>query len=52
MLSRHYYQPYALDDAREIGAFLDDCAFWEKELLAGRIVDSVIRPLDLTMDGR
>lgn len=38
VLSRHYYQPYALDDAREIDAFLADRAKWQQELLNGRIV--------------
>lgn len=52
VLSRHYYQPYALDDARETGAFLNDCAFWEQELRAGRIVQGDVHPVDLGTQGR
>lgn len=39
----HYYQPYALDDAREIEGFLAGCAKWQQELLNDRIVAVAVR---------
>jgi hypothetical protein len=44
VLSRHYYQPYALDDSRDIDAFLADAAFWSGELAAGKIVARAVLP--------
>ena len=47
LLSRHWFHPPALDDAREIGAFLEDCEKWEKELRAGRIIVGEVREATL-----
>lgn len=44
VLGEHWFHPPALDDARRIVALLDECARWESELLAGRIVGGEIRP--------
>ena len=48
VLSRHYYQPYALDDTRDIHEFLEDAAFWERELTAGKIVTRAVLPVTFT----
>lgn len=44
ILAGHWFHPPALDDARRIGPWLEECAQWEAELLAGRIIGGEIRP--------
>jgi len=43
ILGEHWFHPPALDDARRIGELLKECEYWEKELLAGRIVGGEVR---------
>jgi hypothetical protein len=43
ILGAHYFHPPALDDARRIGELLEECEYWQKELLAGRIVSGEVR---------
>lgn len=44
ILGEHWFHPPALDDARRIGPLLEECARWEAELLAGRIIGGEVRP--------
>ena len=44
VLGAHWFHPPALDDARRIGSLLEECRFWEGELLAGRIIGGEVKP--------
>lgn len=44
VLGGHWFHPPALDDARRIGPLLEECQFWEGELLGGRIVGGEVKP--------
>lgn len=52
VMSAHYYQPYALDDARELGGFLAECDRWRHELLHGRIVEGEALPAGFGAQGK